>query len=135
MRKAFERAVEINPAHLGGLIGMTRFYSNVPEIAGGSLEKAAEFARRVRAIDPYLGEAELGRVAERSEDFAEALARYEAAAQLQPGNAGMQNACGRMLAQLGRKDEARARFEAALKLNPEFEPARKGLAALDAPAG
>ena len=53
---------------------------------------------------------------------------------LKPDSASLTNACGRMLAKLGRKDEARARFEAALKINPAFEPAKKALAALDAPA-
>ncbi len=133
-KKAFEQAVALDPKHLGGLIGLARWFSGAPEFAGGSSERAKEFAGRVREIQPFLGEIELGRVAERSEDFAEALARYEVAALLQPGHAGAENACGRMLAQLGRKDEARARFEAALKLDPGFEPAKKGRAGLDAPA-
>jgi Flp pilus assembly protein TadD len=132
MRKAFEKSVALDPNHLPGLIGLTRFYTNAPEIAGGSLEKAAEFAGRLRVINPFLGEVELGRIAEKNEDSAAALTHYEAASQLKPDNAGMQNACGRVLAALGRKDEARARYEAALKLNPEFEPAKKALAALDA---
>jgi len=135
MRKAFEKSVALDPNHVPGLIGLTRFYANAPEIAGGSLEKAAEYARRLQPLDPFLGAMELGRVAEKGEDSATALTHYEAASQLKPDHAGMQNACGRMLAALGRKDEARARFEAALKLNPALEAAKKGLAALDEPAG
>ena len=134
MRKAFEKSVDLDPNHVPGLIGLTRFYTNAPEIAGGSLEKDAEVAGRLLAINPFLGEVELGRIAEKNEDAAAALAHYEAASQLKPDHAGMQNACGRMLATLDRKDEARARFEAALKLNPELEAAKKGLAALDEPA-
>jgi Flp pilus assembly protein TadD len=134
LKKAFEKSVELDPNHIPGLIGLARFYVGAPEIAGGSLVKAAEFAARVQKIDPFLGAIELARISEKDEKFAEALAHYEAAALLKPGHAGMQNACGRLLAKLGRKDEARARFEAALKLNPELESAKKGLAELDAPA-
>ena len=135
LKKAFEKSVELDPNHVPGLIGLARFYAGAPEIAGGSLAKAAEFATRVQKIDPFLGTIELARICEKDEKFAEALAHYEAAARLKPEHAGMQNACGRMLVKLGRKDEARARFEAALKLNPQLEAAKKGLAELDQPAG
>jgi tetratricopeptide (TPR) repeat protein len=134
LKKAFEKAVALDPNHLTGLIGLSRYYAGAPEIAGGSLEKAGEFAERVRKLNPFLGEMELGRVAERGEDYAGALARYEAAAKLQPTHAGAQTACGRMLAQLGQKDEARIRLEAALQLNPAHEAAKKALAGLDRPA-
>ncbi|MBA4138318.1 MAG: hypothetical protein C0518_13480 [Opitutus sp.] len=134
MKAAFEKSVELDANHVAGLIGLTRFYSNAPEIAGGSPAKAAGFAERVRALNPYLGELELARLAERSEDFATALARYDAALALRPENVGVHVAAGKVLAKLGRKDEARARFEAALKLNPAHEGAKKSLAELDAVA-
>jgi Flp pilus assembly protein TadD len=134
LRKAFARAVELDPNDLGGLIGLTRFYAQAPEIAGGSPEKAREFAQRVQRLDPFLGAQELGELAAREEKFAEALEQFEAAAKLRPGSAGVQSSCGLMLAKLGRKEEARTRFEAALKLNPALGSARQGLAALDAPA-
>src|SRR6478735_740741 len=78
MKKAFQKSVELDPNHLSGLIGLARYYANAPEIAGGSLEKAAEFAQRVQQLDPFLGEVELGRVAEKGENYADALAHYEA---------------------------------------------------------
>ncbi|MBI2518638.1 MAG: tetratricopeptide repeat protein [Opitutae bacterium] len=134
LKKAFEKAVELDPNHLAGLIGLSRFYAGAPEIAGGSLEKAKELAERVRKLNPFLGEMELGRVTERGEDFDGALTHYEAAAKLKPDHAGAALNCGRMLAKLGKKDEARTRYEAALKLNPNLEAATKALAELDSPA-
>lgn len=134
MKKAFEKAVELDPQNLNALVGLSRYYANAPEIAGGSPVKAAEFAQRVKTINPFLGESELGRIAERGEKLSDALAHYEAAAQLKPDAAGAQLACGRVLAKLGRKDDARTRLETALQLAPELEPARKALAELDAPA-
>lgn len=134
MRKAFEKSVELDPRHIPGLIGLARFYTNAPEIAGGNMEKAAEVATRLQKVNPLLGELELGRIAEKNEQPAEALAHFEAALQLKPGHISALLGAGRQLAQLGEKDEARARFEAALKINPESEAARKGLAALDQPS-
>lgn len=130
MRKAFEKSVALDPNHIPGLIGLARFHANAPEIAGGSLEKAAEYAARLQKVNPLLGELELGRVAEKNEQPAEALAHFEAALQLKPDSTSALLGAGRQLAQLGRKDEARARFEAALKINPELEPAKKALAEL-----
>jgi tetratricopeptide (TPR) repeat protein len=134
MKKAFEKSIELDPNHVAGLIGLARFHTNAPEIAGGSLVKAEEFAARVQKLEPFLGALELGRVAEKAEKPAEALAHYEAAAKANPKSAGVLAAAGRLLAQAGKKDEARARFEAALKINPEHEVAKKGLAELDKPA-
>ena len=134
MKKAFEKSVALEPKHVAGLIGLSRYYTNAPEIAGGSLEKAKEFAGQVRALVPFLGEMEYGNIAEKGEDYAAALGHYEAALKLNPDNAGLLVSCGRQLARLDRKDEARARFDAALKLNPDLESAKKALAGLDAPA-
>ena len=55
----------------------------------------------------------------------------EATPGLKPASAGVQSLCGWALAKLNRKAEARARFEAALRINPELDSAKKGLASLD----
>lgn len=119
---------------VAGLIGLGRYYSSVPEITGGSVERAREFARRAEKLDPFAGGLELGQLAAQEEKFAEALTHFESAAAAQPGSVNAQFNCGRMLAKLGRKDEARARFEAALKINPAFEAATKAIGELGAAA-
>jgi len=132
LRKAFATAVELDPNDISGLIGLARFYTFAPEIAGGSLEKAKEFAQRVQHINPVLGEIELGNIAEHDEQYAEALGHFEAAAKRNPADAWTQHLCGRTLAKLGKKNEARARFETALRLSPGLDAAKKSLAELDA---
>ena len=134
MKKAFEKSVELDARHVAGLIGLARYYINAPAIAGGSMEKAMEFAGRVRALDPFLGEVEQGNVARADEKYADALAHYAAAAQLNPHHGHVEYLCGTMLEKLERKDEARTHYTAALKLDPNLESAKEALAALDAPA-
>lgn len=135
LKNAFSKAAELDPNDVGALIGLSRYYSNAPAIAGGSLEKAKEFAIRVQRLVPFLGAVELGGIAEREENYAEALEQFEAAAKLRPGQAHLENDCGRMLVKLGRKDEARARFEAALKTDSGFDDAKKNLAELEGRQG
>jgi tetratricopeptide (TPR) repeat protein len=130
MRKAYAKAVELDPKHIGGLIGLARYYSSAPEMAGGSREKAREYAQRIRELVPYLGEQELGQIAERAEDLAGALQHYEAASTLKPDHAGSHAAAARVLAKLGRNDEARARYEKVLAIAPHHEAARAALAKL-----
>lgn len=130
MKKAFEKSVALDPNHVAALIGLSRYYSNVPEMAGGSLEKAKELAVRVQALNPFLGALELGKIAERGEDFAAALEQFDAASQLQPANAGPHAAAGRMLGKLGRNEEARHRFQRAIDLDPKLDSVRQALESL-----
>lgn len=134
LKKAFEKSIELDPNHVAGLIGLSRYYTNAPEIAGGSTAKAREFANRVRKLVPLQGEIELGHIATKDENYPEALQHYEAAIALKPDNAGLHHAAGQTLAKLGRKDDARGQFETALKLKPDFDAAKQALAELDKPA-
>ena len=63
---------------------------------------------------------------------ADAMMR-EAAARLKPEHAGMQNACGRMLVKLGRKDEARARYQKILRDGCELDKVLPAPAPADGP--
>ena len=131
LKHAFEKTIELDPHHVGGLIGLTRYYTNAPAIAGGSLEKAQEFAVRLEEIVPFLGEMELANIAAHAGKYADALAHYDAALRLNPNLAEAQDQGGRMLLKLKRNAEARTRFVAALSLDPTLESAKKALAELD----
>jgi tetratricopeptide (TPR) repeat protein len=134
LKGAFEKTLELEPQNIAGLIGLSRWYVVAPKIAGGSLEKAEGFARRVQALDPFLGELELGNVTSHDDKADDALAHYEKAAKLKPYHGYAQYLCGQMLLKLEKKDEARARFETALKLDPHLHSAKQALAKLTAPA-
>lgn len=134
LKKAFSKAVELDPHNVSGLIGLARFYTNAPEIAGGSVEKAREFAARVKQIVPFLGELEYGNIAEHHEDYAGALPHYEAAALAAPRNPDPHLAAARVLTKLDRPADARQHLEAALKIAPAHPAAQTALAALPPPS-
>ncbi len=135
LKKAFAKAVELDPHNVSGLIGLARFYTNAPEIAGGSIEKARDYAARVKQIVPFLGELEYGNIAEHHEDYATALTHYEAAALAAPKNVDPHLAAARVLAKLDRPEDARQHLAAALEIAPAHPAAQTALAALPPPRG
>ena len=66
---------------------------------------------------------------------AEALIKYLDALRLRPDSAKIENNVGAVLLRLGRFDEAAARFERALLLEPGYSPARENLARAKARIG
>jgi len=134
MRKADEKALDLDPNNLPALLGLLLFYERAPEIVGGSEKKAREVAQRIRKFDPYQGELALGRLASGLKNYDEALLHYDAAAKLRPDDLATATACGWTLFALGRNAEARARFEAVLKINSDFGPAVMGMAKTAPPA-
>lgn len=133
LRRAFARTVELEPNNLSGLIGLSRYHANAPAIAGGDTAKAREYAERVRQLDPYLGCIELGHVADKEEDFAQALAAYEEAEKLKPGNPAVSVRLARALIALGREAEAEPRLAQIPADTPHHHEAQKLLAQLRAP--
>lgn len=132
MRKAFEKALDLDPNNLVAILGLSRYYWSTSPRAGGDFAKAQQFAERARRIDPLKGELELGAIAGRKGDFPTALKHFETATELSPRSAEAQTSCGHALMRLGRLREARERYEEALRISPKFDMARVSLEALDA---
>lgn len=130
MRKAFEKALQLDPKNVTALAGLARYHWNFGTTKD-DLAKAAEYAEAARKVDVFAGEFELGSIAVRRNDMPAALAHFEAATAARPDRADAQTACGLALIRLGRRAEARERFETTLKLSPASELARDSLQALD----
>lgn len=79
MLKAYQASVEIDPDHVTGWIGLSRYYHNAPPIAGGSLDKATGYANEVKKRVAWLGEVELGLIAEKRDDKEAAADHFRAA--------------------------------------------------------
>ena len=86
MLNAYNTAVELDPTHVTGWIGLSRYYHNAPPIAGGSLEKATSYANKVMELVPFLGEVELALIAEKGGDKAAAADHFRASLEGNPNH-------------------------------------------------
>ena len=131
MLRAFKRSVELEPNHVPGLIGLASYYLQSPASAGGSFEKAEEYALKVEVLDASNGARLRAEIRGRQGKWAEAAECYRKAIAAQPENAWLQAQLGHALAKAGDKAAAKAAFEAALQLQPDLAQAKEGLAALE----
>lgn len=74
-RKAYEKAVAIDPNHVAARMGLAQFYVGAPSIAGGSIDKAREQGAGLLAVSGKRGEFQgrmlLGGIEAREKNWAE----------------------------------------------------------------
>ncbi len=63
MLDSLKQAIELDPNLPAAYHGLVGYYLNAPPIAGGSIEKAEETARRLAELDPEAGKALLEQIA------------------------------------------------------------------------
>jgi Flp pilus assembly protein TadD len=112
---------------------LANYYLYSPAIAGGSFEKAEEYAQQVEKRDPFNGALVGTKIRERQERWADAATCYRRALALRPQDASLHAGLGNALARAGETEAARAAFDEALKLKPDLAAARTGLRALETP--
>ena len=66
MLGSLEKAIELDPRLPAAYHGLVGYYLNAPPIAGGSVEKAKETARKLTELDPEAGNALLAQIAARA---------------------------------------------------------------------
>lgn len=111
-RKAYERAVELDPKHVGARYGLAQFFAGAPGIAGGSTKKAREQGEAMIAIEGggMLGHTVLAQLAGEDKKWDEAEKQFELAADASAdaeARAGVQRARAAMLLRK-KKDPAAA---------------------------
>ncbi|MCD4689918.1 tetratricopeptide repeat protein, partial [bacterium] len=79
-KKECETAVKLDPSNVRAHMALLQYYSMAPGVMGGSDEKAAETARTIAELDPFMGHIADGFLAESAEDSAAAEMAYTAAA-------------------------------------------------------
>ncbi len=120
----FESAIALNPKHVEARFGLVQFYAVAPGFMGGSLEKAVEQARELKAIDPLAGHRASAFIYTQQKKPDLARKEYLEAIREQPTSAKALTYFGQHLANV-EKNYAAAfpQFEAALKLDPDHMPA------------
>lgn len=84
IKAAYEKTVELEPQHLGGLTGLIEFYTQAPGFMGGSWEKAEECAKRIMKFNPAEGHKSMAVIYQRQEKFSDAEREYVAAYKADP---------------------------------------------------
>lgn len=117
-RKAFEKAVELDPSNVEAWNDLFEYHLEAPGFLGGGLEKAAQTAARIGALDKVESHYAEARIAEKQKDFALAEQRLRRAAELAPDQVGRLIDLAKFLARRGRIAESDAVFDQASKTAP-----------------
>lgn len=118
-RKAFEKAVDIDPRNLEAWSDLFEYYLSAPGFLGGGSDKAAGAAARIGRLDKAEGQYALAKLAEKKEDVAGAEKHWRAAIEWAPRNAGRWIDLATFLARFGRHPESDKAFEKAAEADPD----------------
>ncbi|MCC6537156.1 MAG: tetratricopeptide repeat protein [Bryobacterales bacterium] len=117
-RRAFERAVEVDPKNTEAWADLLEYYLSAPGFLGGGLDKAARAVERIAALDPVEKHFAEAKLAEARKDLAGAEQHWKRAAELSPRQAGRWID----LAQFYARQERAADADAALERAAQAEP-------------
>lgn len=130
IRRAFERAVALNPKHIGGRTGLGNFYLQAPAFMGGDINKAYVQARVLIELAETGGRVLLARVYEKDgePDLAEVeYKNIEEALGESPDAYQLFENYGRFLLKRKRYHEAIEKFKKQLALAPDKGQAHSNL--------
>ena len=68
-RQAFEKAVELDGKNLEAINDLFSYYLEAPGFLGGGLDKAANLAKRIQALDPVEYHYALAQIADKRKDY------------------------------------------------------------------
>ncbi|MDJ0657203.1 MAG: tetratricopeptide repeat protein [Xanthomonadales bacterium] len=105
-RKAFEKAVEINPGNIEARSGLVTFFSGAPWFMGGDMDKAYEQVELIREVDPDRADMELAGLYLSDDEPEKAEAVYRAGLERNPDNPRFAVRLALMLHQAEKYDEA-----------------------------
>ncbi len=111
IRNNFTAALDKNPHHMGALVGLQKYYTHAPAIAGGSKEEALAFAARIQALDTdqgFVAELEIYRKFEDEQRAWDAIDKRRSASAIDPD---VWFQIGVTYSRFGKSQEAHEAFE------------------------
>src|SRR5687767_1170442 len=87
-RNAFEKAVELDRRNIEAINDLFSYYLEAPGFLGGGLNKAADLAERIKAIDPVEYHYALAQIADKRKDYGTAESHFRRAFELAPRQVG-----------------------------------------------
>ncbi|MFH0989319.1 MAG: tetratricopeptide repeat protein [bacterium] len=119
VRKAFERAAQLDPGHLGAHRGLAEFYWQAPGIMGGDTEKAWKEADMILRIDETQGRLMRATFFERQKNLAEAENEVRQLLAHRPRDWRAQRAAGLWYLRNQKTDDAIAALKQYTALRPD----------------
>ena len=127
----YNHALVLDPDQVEAHIGLARFYSNAPAIVGGSMPRAREHADAILKSIPRLAYIEHAEISKKEKDFAKAAGYFEKAIQNATSPKPMLHYLkGDAYQKSNDIEQAKAAYEAALKIDPELKQAKTALESL-----
>ena len=118
-RSAWEKAIELDPKHLGARQTLILFFLAAPGIAGGSVDKARDQAKAVAGFNPVEGHLAQARIARYEKKPADAEKELDAALALSPSNTSVLAQRGLLRAEMKKFDLALADLRRWRELAPK----------------
>jgi tetratricopeptide (TPR) repeat protein len=117
-RQHFEKAVALDPKDKEAISDLFEYYLQAPGFLGGGLDKAADLADKITALDSAEGYWAQARIAERRKDFRKAEEHLRRAMEAAPMQVGRVVDLAKFLSKQGRVEESEQAFAKAEKLAP-----------------
>ncbi len=117
-RKAFERAVELDPSNIEALSDLFSYYLEAPGFLGGGLDKAEALALKMKAQNQPEYHSAMARLAEKRKQPDVVERELRRAIELAPKSAGRLIELAKYLARQGRHGESDQIFARARKAEP-----------------
>ena len=119
VKKAFQKAIELNPQALKAHEGLFLLYLLVPAVAGGDEQKAQEIIEEIRSIDGPHGDMATAIFQARKNAMPEALLLFKKAADAGSNDAAIQMRAGRFFMEQNHLDMARECLDRCVALRPD----------------
>lgn len=120
---AYERAVALDPSYISGREALFEYYRQAPGFVGGGLDKAAEQAAQIKALDATRGRIAFATLYVGEKKYAEALAQFDEVLATNPDDYMSLYQVGRLAALTGQHmDRGLAALRRCLGLNPPPAP-------------
>jgi tetratricopeptide (TPR) repeat protein len=117
-RAAFERAVELDGKNIEAINDLFSYYLEAPGFLGGGLNKAADLAKRIQALDPVEYHYAMAQIADKRKDYNAAESHFRRAFEMAPRQVGRIVDLARYLSNHGKAQESDALFAQAEKIAP-----------------
>lgn len=118
-RKAFEKAVQLNPANIEAVNDLISFYLDAPGFLGGGVDRAVALSETMRQHDPVEYQYSLAQIAIHNKDLDAAESHLRKAVEMAPRKISRLVDLAKFLAGRGKLRESDALFDQAAGIDPK----------------